>query len=307
MIQTVSGEISPEELGVTSMHEHIPIDRDGAHRADAIDFAINELRAARDLGLQTVVEVSPDRDVEGIKRVADKANVQVIVCTGFYTYDDSTRLYDEDRFYGHMMNEITNGIGGTNLRPGVIKIATHNSMLEEHEVQALRAAGRVQAETGLPLCVHSVTGCAAQQKVLDEAGANLEKVYFSHVEAVFGWEGRSLPEEIEILIDVVFRGSVLCYNNFGNIAHTSHADLVAIVLALIQNGYTDHQVATMDTVWSYPDGVRKLLWEEINPDGKERTYKYLLSGAIPDLETAGISKVDTRRMVVDTPRRIFGG
>ena len=307
MISTATADLAPGDLGITSAHEHIPIDKAGRHRNDVLDFAIRELKAARKLGLRTIVEVSPERDVRSVRRVSEAAEVNVIVCTGFYNFDEEARQCTEEQFYRHMMHEITEGIDNTEIRPGVVKIASHNALPLPHEVRALRGAGKAQATTGLPLCVHSVTGCKAQQQIIGDAGADLRKVYFSHVEAEFGWEGRSIDEEVEVLLEIVERGSVLCYNNFGNVAHTKEENLHAIIKALIDNGYADHQLATMDTVWGYEDGERKILWEDINPEGKDRMYGYLLSHALPRLRNAGISEEDIRKMIMDTPRRLFGG
>jgi predicted metal-dependent phosphotriesterase family hydrolase len=267
---------------------------------------VDELRKARDLGLRTIVEVSPRRDAAGLRRVAQESGVTIIACTGFYDYNDEEKRYSVDQFERHMMDEIADGIDGTGIRPGVIKVQAANADIKEHERRAFAAAARVQKETGLPLCTHAVFACGKQQQILEENGADLSKVYFSHVEAEFGWENRTLKEELEYLARVVQKGSTLCFNNFGNWAHTKPEVLAAIIKDMISRGCADRMVATMDFVWDYDkEGIRKILWEDINKDGKRRTYSYLLSDVVPWLRSVGIAQPDIDRMIKDNPRRLF--
>jgi len=309
-IETVTGPIGSEGLGITSMHEHVPLGNASTpeQRDDAFQYCVSELVRARQLGLKTIVEVSPRRDAAGIKEVAEKAEMQIVVCTGFYVdLTDEEKLFSVDDYRRHMMAEIELGISGTGIRPGVIKLGAYNEKITDYERRVFTAGGLVQRDTGLPICTHAVAGCMNQQNILADAGADLSKVYYSHVEAEFGWEGRSLSQQIDYLEDVVKKGSTLSYNNFGNWAHTSQASLSEIIRAIIERGYAEHHVATMDLVFDYKTGHRKILWEDINEDGPLRTYAYLLSHAVPWMSSNGVSDQDIDKMIVSTPARIFGG
>lgn len=308
-IHTATGTIDSDEMGTTSLHEHVPIDRahSDAERADAVQYCIDELNVARRLGLKTIVEVSTRRDAERIKKVSEESGVNIVVCTGFYVnLTDDEKAYSVDQYRRHMLNEIEHGIGTSGIYPGVIKLASVNEKLTDFEQRVFEAGGRVQRETGLPICTHAVAGCKRQRDILEYAGADLLKVYYSHVEAEFGWEGRSLEQQIDYLCEVVRSGGTLSYNNFGNWAHTSKESLATIIRAMAARGFADHQVATMDFVFDYEDGNRKVLWDDINVDGKLRTYAYLLSHAVPWMASEGITASQVDKMVVGTPRRIFG-
>jgi phosphotriesterase-related protein len=307
-IPTATGSIDSNEIGLTTMHEHVvpylgPLPQ---YKADSIDFAIKELKKAKIVGLKTLVEVSPWRDAEIIKTIAEKSEVNIILCTGFYAYfNEEQNSYSIDKFRKHMMDEIENGIGKTGILPGVIKIGSANTVPNEVERRALLAAGLVQKETGLPLCVHSVTGCKNQQDIFEEAGADLSKIYFSHIEAEFGWEGRTIEDEIDYLEDIIKKGSYLSYNNFGNWAHTKEENLLKLITELNASGYSDKQFATLDFIWSYENGIRKILWEDINPEGKERSYEYLLKKVLPWMYANGISNENSMKMVWDNPQKLF--
>ena len=77
-ITTVTGPISPDELGITQMHEHILLDvyptRWGYSSVlDDIDVSIEEVREYKSAGGRTLVEQTMrggGRDPEGLKRIS---------------------------------------------------------------------------------------------------------------------------------------------------------------------------------------------------------------------------------------------
>ncbi len=303
MISTVTGEISVEELGITSAHEHIKAPTEC--RELMLEFQVKDLLRAKAAGLKTIVEVSPDRDIELLTEVSERTGVQIIPCTGKYTFSQEEKSYTVEKLYQLGLDEVEHGIGGSSERPGVIKVASFGAFPDDCETRAFLAAGRLQKDTGLPICVHSVKGCKRQQDLLEEAGADLSRVYFSHVEAEFGWEGRTLEEQLDYLESVVKKGSYLSYNNFGNWAHTRQEILARIISEMAARGYGDRQVATMVTVISVKEGEIRVLWDDINPKGKERTYSYLLEKALPWMVLNGISESDAHRMVCGNVAAIF--
>ncbi len=79
-IPTATGEILPEQMGITSLHEHIALRRgaDPRERSESLAYAIRELRRAKALGLRTIVDVGPPDDVAGIQEVARATGINVI-------------------------------------------------------------------------------------------------------------------------------------------------------------------------------------------------------------------------------------
>ena len=255
-IPTATGEILPEQMGITSIHEHIALRRNGdaMKREEGMAFAIRELKRARGLGLRTIVDVGPTDDVAGIREVSLATGVNVVCCTGFYVLKAHQQSLKVEDFENHMLKEVEHGVQGTQIRPGVIKIAAKGLPVTPAEKNMFIAAARLQKRYHLPICTHAVSGCAEQQQVLEAAGADLAHCYFSHVEATFGWSGRSVEQEIDYLQGVVEKGSTLSFNNFGNWNHTKAKDLARIIEELTRRGHDDRMVATMDVTWSFQDG-----------------------------------------------------
>ncbi len=304
-IPTVTGWILPSQMGKTSMHEHITLQSEPEQRAKSIAFSIVELKKAKALGLNTIIEVSPTRDVAGLREVSLASGVNVVCCTGYYVLTKDQQSLTVQECENHMIKEIEDGIQGTDIRPGVIKIAAKGLPMTQAEKNVFIAAAHVQKRYNLPICTHAVSGCAEQQQILEEAGADLKHCYFSHVEAAFGWSGRTVMQEIDYLEKVVNKGSTLSFNNFGNWNHTKAADLAFIIKELTKRGYDNNMVATMDLTWSFEKGDLKILWSDTNADGKDRTYSYLLRKVIPWMKENGISEKSINKFIIDNPKRIF--
>jgi phosphotriesterase-related protein len=304
-IPTVTGEILPGQMGITSVHEHIPLNFEPEQRTKSMAFAISELKKAKENGLQTIIEVSPTRDVAGLREVSLATGVNVVCSTGFYVLTKEQQSLTVEECENHMISEIEEGIQGTSIRPGVIKVAAKGLPITPAERNVFIAAAHIQQRYKLPICTHAVSGCAEQQQILEEAGADLNHVYFSHVEATFGWSGRKVGKEIDYLENVVKKGSTLSFNNFGNWYHTKPEDLALIIRELTKRGYDDRMVATMDLTWSFENGDLKILWGDTNEDGNDRTYSYLLRKAVPWMRENRISKKSGNKFILDNPRLIF--
>jgi len=215
-IPTATGEIFPDKMGITSVREHIVMPTDPVQWKKSFAFAVSELKKAKALGLNTIMDVGPIDDVKGIKEVSLASGVNVVCCTGFYVLKDEQQTMTVEDFENHMRRDVEEGIQGTQIRPGVIKVATRRLPITPAEKNLLIAAARIQKRYNLTICTHAVSGCAEQQQLLKQAGADLKHCYFSHVEAAFGWSGRSVEQEIDYLQGVVEKGSSLSFNNFGN-------------------------------------------------------------------------------------------
>lgn len=304
-IPTATGEILPAHMGITSVHEHIPMSADPALREKSKAFAVSELKKAKALGLQTIVDVGPTDDVAGIREVSLATGINVVCCTGFYVLKDEQQTMSVNDFENKMRRDVEDGLQGTSIRPGVIKLATRRLPITPAEKKVLIAAARIQQRYNLTICTHAVSGCAEQQQILEAAGADLSYCYFSHVEATFGWSRRTVEQEINYLQGVVKKGSSLSFNNFGNWNHTKPGDLARIILELDKRGYTDRMVATIDLTWTFENGNIKILWGDTNEDGNDRTYSYPLRKAVPWMREQGLPKTTIDKFLIDNPQRLF--
>src|SRR5947209_12689377 len=97
-VETTNGPIDVEQLGLTLIHEHFfssdeavsvqwPHVRD---REREHELALESARAVKEHGVRTVVEPTAmllGRDVGASQRLASESGLQIVLCTGMYTYD----------------------------------------------------------------------------------------------------------------------------------------------------------------------------------------------------------------------------
>lgn len=135
LIHTVNGLIPVEQLGVTLMHEHI-LQANWSMRQsfpqwfcydEFIDYAAEDVRRTKELGVCTLVEQTPvclGRDIHAMKEVADRTGMQVIASTGFF-HTENQWLYGRSTgsILKYLMLDIEEGIQGTDIHPGLIKCA----------------------------------------------------------------------------------------------------------------------------------------------------------------------------------------
>ena len=94
-IETVSGPVDEEQLGLTLSHEHIRSTSEGAratfpHLYDEqaeLERAVEGFKAVMEQGVRTIVEptcMDLGRDVGLAQRVVDATGIQLVMCTGIY-------------------------------------------------------------------------------------------------------------------------------------------------------------------------------------------------------------------------------
>src|SRR5436309_10247852 len=93
MVHTVTGDVSPEDLGPTLMHEHLRIVDHNvlvnypqvADPARAFQRDVTALQGLRERGIKTIIDPSTvdlGRDVVLMRGVSEATGVQVIAATG---------------------------------------------------------------------------------------------------------------------------------------------------------------------------------------------------------------------------------
>ena len=171
VVQTVLGPIDASKLGFTLMHEHVvPADHEApgsrktfSSRAISIADAVDKLKAARDAGINTVVDLTPaegGRDVRFSEEVSRKSGMQIVVCTGQRLFLPELRDRTTEALTELFIEEIELGIDDTDIKAGVIKAASESHGVSVFEERVLRAAARASRATGVPIETHS-NSCAA--------------------------------------------------------------------------------------------------------------------------------------------------
>jgi phosphotriesterase-related protein len=317
-VQAARGLVDTRDLGVTLVHEHICFDSLGKTQTETpfpektFAFNLDLLKKARDVGIQTIVELTPWPNVGRIVELNEKVpELNIILSTGSYLQSCGhpvTRM-GETELYDHMREDLTRGYAGfqnAGVKAGIIKVAAETSRLTEWEKRNFRLAARVQRECRVPIATHACAGASEQMEVLKAAGANLAATFYSHVEAEFGWDGRSLQEEADYLSGVARAGGYLHFNNFDFEFDTPFPDLMYLINHLENSGFGDKVLYSIDTnITVDGDGKIWMEAEREHPETGRRTYAYAITNATPMLMAAGVSLQRINRYLIDNPRRYF--
>ncbi len=196
-VETVQGAVEEQQLGVVLAHEHVRF-RDEAVAAQwpgrydeqlELDAALVAVRAAKDKGVQTIVDPTAmygGRDVSFMKRVADETGVKIVACTGIYSYDHLPHYFenrDVDVMADHFVEDIEQGIQGTDIKAAFLKCAADAPGVTEHVEKIHRAVARASVQTGAPIMAHSmpaVDTAPRQIEIFKQEGVDPARVQIAH-------------------------------------------------------------------------------------------------------------------------------
>jgi phosphotriesterase-related protein len=296
-------------MGTTLIHEHVLFQFDDSRREQSIEFAVKLLRDAHEEGVQTVVDLTPVRRIDWFMEIASLVDVHIVACTGYYLKQLTPKplaALSESQMVNRMVHELTEGIDTTDVRAGIIKVAANLPQLTEWEKQVFRAAAKAHLKTGACIATHACAGAREQARVLLEAEADLNRVFFSHVEAEFGWEERTLQEEAKYMEDIARQGGSFLFNNFGFEFDTPWPDLTYLLHHLCDAGYQDKVLMSVDCNWTWnEEGEIEFEAEREHPEAARRTFAYMITDAVPALLEAGFTEQDIHTFFVENPRRFF--
>ena len=312
MINTVTGPVEPGELGLTMAHEHVLLTSAGinrtypelAERGRTREKAITQLRAARDGGLGTIVDVTPmdlGRDAGLLREVSEASGVRIVAATGVW--------FDVPRIFWSMapgeiaplfVREIEDGIEDTGVRAGVIKVASHIGGVTPQAETVLRAAAIAQRQTGVPVSCHSYAPERVGDRQLDiltAAGVDPSRIYIGHSDD---------SDDLDYLTGVVERGAWLGFDHL-NFGHREGAltleQRLANLLRLLDAGHAGRIMFGQDWAVNMPVLGAGLLAEReaYNPHG----YLFAVRVVLPRLLEMGVDHATIERITVDNPRRFL--
>ena len=181
-LMTVNGKISSDKAGITLPHEHITTDFIGAEkvsqpqykREDAYQLILPFLNQLKQQRVGTLIECTPNylgRDVRLLKQLSDASGINILTNTGYYAAVDYKYLprhfYKENvqQIGKRWLQEWKEGINGTGIRPGFIKLGVGKGPLKLIEHKLLKAAAYTHLRSGLKIAVHSGDGIAAREEM----------------------------------------------------------------------------------------------------------------------------------------------
>jgi len=320
-INTATGTCAPKDLGFTLIHEHLSagfpgweFDNVGFDRKKEIATAVDRLKEIKNLGVNSIVDPCPmelGRDPEFAAEAADKSGVRVVVATGLYNealgIPPHFRSLPPDAIADVYVRELTEGIGKTGIKAGIIKTATGGipgmtetaKKISVNEEKCLRAAARAQKATGAPILCHNDELGPFGRETLDvfaEEGVDFNRVLIGHACGV---------GDMRYYFDILERGAWIGFDRFGIETIASDKMRLASLIGLLAVGY-DRIMLSHDFVGCWLGRVSKE-WDAFMKACPNWSYSHILKNILPQLNKAGVSEGTIRTMTVDNPCAYFGG
>jgi phosphotriesterase-related protein len=290
LIPTLNGNITPERLGRTLMHEHIFCRIKEKNVPLASAYLRDELTRIKALGIDTIVDVTTYVSPETLLPILRDLDINIICCAGFYLNSKipgAYRTYNVAALVDVMQRKITIGLG----RSGVKR--------------TMEALAITQKVFGLPLQMHACRGGVQQLEFLMTKGADPEKIIICHHE--MNLKGRyALP--FATVLDhakaIVNQGSSLFIGDLPITKNTYRGAIIALIRQLVAEGHEDRIVLSVDSHWSCRSKGVYLRGVPLQKP-HARKYGYIFSEVLPSLQRAGIHRNALDKMLLGNPRRLM--
>jgi phosphotriesterase-related protein len=316
-INTLRGPIETTKLGTTLMHEHIFVlsaeimqnyPEGWGDEERRVSNAIDRLNELKSRGVDTIVDLTViglGRYIPRVKRVAGKTDLNIVVATGVYTYNDvpmyfhfqgpGTELGGPEFMVDMFVRDIEEGIADTGVKAAILKCATDRPGVTPGVERVLRAVAQAHRRTGVPISTHTHAQSKRgleQQRIFQEEGVDLSRV-------VIGHSGDTT--DIGYLEEVIAAGSYLGMDRFGIDVLCSFEDRVATVARLCERGHAGRMVLSHDAA-CFNDWLPEAALPAVIPNWH---YLHIHNDVIPALKQRGVTDEQIRTMLIDNPRAIF--
>ena len=307
LVQTVLGPIDPSLLGFTLPHEHTQIAL--WHVRDRWDYwqltrdeplILEELAAYRASGGNAIVDLTLDgvgRDPAWLAGLARASGLHVVMGSGWYReayYPPELRVdrRSVDDLADELVREVTEGVGGTGIRPGIIgEIGTDKPWVSALEERVHRAAARAARGTGLAVTTHGVLSPVGldQLRIFEEEGLDPARVIIGHAD--------SYPH-LEHHLAIIERGASVEFDFLGMsfTPQERHGEgrLVELLCELLARGHAERILLSQDVCHD----------AQLSRYGGN-SYTYLARSFLPRLREAGVGDAEIETMTVANPRRLL--
>ncbi|MEQ8810584.1 MAG: phosphotriesterase [Imperialibacter sp.] len=170
---SVDGKIPTSEMGTTLIHEHILVDFIGAdsvgyhrwNRDSVIARVLPFLVDAKERGVDTFIDCTPaylGRDPWLLKELSELSGLTILTNTGYYGAVDNKYLPEHaftetaEQLATRWIDEFQNGIEGSGVKPGFIKISVNSDVpLSTIDQKLVRAAALTHLATGMTIASHT--------------------------------------------------------------------------------------------------------------------------------------------------------
>lgn len=302
-INTVTGPISIDSMGLTLIHEHMLVDFIGADsiRADrwsrdsVVAKVLPYLFEVKKHGVRTILDCTPSylaKDPVLLKTLSEKSGIQILTNTGFYGavggkyLPDFVQTETAEQLAKRWIDEVQQGIEGTGIKPGFIKISVNEAdTLSAIDQKLVRAAAIMHLNTGLTIASHTGTWKTAAQEVriLQEMGVEPSEFVWVHAQAEQDFENYRKAAEMGVWISLDGIGWAI-------------EPYVERLIFAKENGILGKVLISHDAGW----------YDPAKPGGGDfQPFTNIFEKLIPILNEKGFTDEDLDLLLIENPETAF--
>ncbi|WP_432799910.1 phosphotriesterase family protein [Poriferisphaera sp. WC338] len=296
LVQTVTGVVLPNDLGIVLTHEHMvldlgvwggTLDHQRVPFEQAKEHAVKQLKRAKQHHVQTVIDMTPaycGRNAKLLYAISQAIDCHIVASTGFFHHEWMPRWAHNasvNEIAEFFIKEITVGIEDTTIKAGFIKLGSMGD-LTPLEQKVHRAALRASLQTGAPIGAHLDSHDAMQirLKIMQEENFPPERFVWIHAASA-----TANPKNMDL-------ETWLQFAPCGN-WHAIDADVKAVKLAIAHGRINRILLGQDSSLW-------RISGKHNGPSDMDVTY--LFTTFIPALRNAGISRKTMRQILIENPR-----
>jgi phosphotriesterase-related protein len=302
-IQTVTGPISIDSMGLTLIHEHMLVDFIGAdsinadrwNRDSVVLKVLPYLLEVKKHGVRTILDCTPSylaKDPLLLKSLSEKSGIQILTNTGFYGavggkyLPDFVQTESAEQLAERWIAEFEIGIEGTGIKPGFVKISVNEAdTLSAIDQKLVRASAITHLNTGLTIASHTGTWRTAVQEVriLQEMGVNPSEFVWVHAQNEADFENYKAAAEMGVWISLDGIGWAI-------------DPYVERLLFAKENGILGNVLISHDAGWYDPAKAG---------GGNFQPFTNIFEKLIPILNGKGFTEKDWDLLLKENPKSAF--
>jgi phosphotriesterase-related protein len=239
------------------------------------------------------------RDVGFMRRVSEETGLQVVPCTGIYTYDHLPPFFvsrSPDQIAELFVADIEQGIQGTDIKAAFIKCAADEPGITENVEKVHRAAALASVRTGAPIMAHSRPASETGQRqieILLSEGVEPARVQIAHT-------GDSA--DLDYIERVLETGVYIGLDRYGLEMYLPYDQRQQTTLALLERGYAERMFISADSCatidWFPHEVVEQLLAAGM---AKDWDIRIVPERVLPELREAGMTAEQEQQILVRNP------
>ena len=300
---SVTGSFPMDSMGLTLIHEHMLVDFIGAdsisserwNRDSVAAKVLPFLLEVKKYGVRTILDCTPSylaKDPLLLKSLSEKSGIRILTNTGFYGavggkyLPEFVQTESAEQIAKRWIDEYENGIEGTGIKPGFIKISVNEAdTLSETDQKLVQAAGLTHQQTGLTIASHTGTWKTAVQEVriLQDMGVDPSTFVWVHAQNEPDFKNYQAAAKLGVWISLDGIGWAV-------------DPYVERLLFAKEKGFLEQILISHDAGW----------YDPAKPSGGEfQPFTNIFEKLIPILNEKGFSQADWNQLLIENPKSAF--